>query len=144
MEIRAYACSLKPGVSLGCHSPQITMILHQSRIRTLIKGMTLCRGHSGRCAGPKAHHAGPHSASHICTLLPRWNALSLRYLHNSLLHFTQVSNEISSMEGARPSSHLVPFYLSDFCSFLYLFHLLHYSFICLLDHLFHPNMVYII
>ena len=40
METGEYACSLKPGTSLSCHSPQITMILYQCRVRTLIMVMT--------------------------------------------------------------------------------------------------------
>ena len=125
METGEYACSWKPGTSLSCHSPQITMILHQCRVRTLITVMTyqMSKSQWPLCflntscwlpLGLPHLHSAPYNRMHFL-----WDICMThsRISHRSL---TQQNFLLGRWNPFIPSC---PCHLSDFRSFLYLYHL---------------------
>ena len=143
VEIGEYACSLKPGMSLGCHSPQITMILHQCRVRTLITVMTyrvsrpqwpLCSSNTS-CwlpLGLPHLHSAPYNRRHFL-----WDICMThsRISHRSL---TQQNFLLGRWNPLIPSCPLSPLWL------LFCIYVTYHVTIYLPCHLFHSHMIYII
>lgn len=78
----------------------------------------------------------------LCSL--ESNALSLRYLHDSLLHFTQVSNPTELPPWKMTSPHPILSPVTSLTSVLFCIYVTYHVTIYLLCHLFHSHLIYII